>query len=241
MTDAEFRRAGWGLLVTMIGASVLFRQIPQIDLWVAALFYDGAGGFLGAGAGWQFARHAIWDFALVVFALSGLATLVAWRRQRPVWAVPARIWGYIFALFLLAPGLLVNGFLKANSGRARPAHLAEFGGDKIFTPAWTFTDQCSSNCSFVSGEVSGVVALAVALMILGALWRRILPVWAVLSLHAASGAMVAFVILQRIAQGRHFLSDVTFAALLTLVVAWGLWGLFGRGWFAALRKPPGKS
>lgn len=236
MTDAEFRRAGVVLLIALIGATVLFRQFPQIDLWLAALFYDGAGGFMGAGESWQFARHAIWNFALVVFAFSGLAALVAWRLRRSVLAVPARIWGYIFSLFLLAPGLLVNGFLKAHSGRARPAHLAEFGGDKMFTPAWTFTGQCEANCSFVSGEVSGVVALAVALMILAALWRRILPEWALLLLYAGNGAMVAFVILQRIAQGRHFLSDATFATLLTLAVAWLLWGVFGRGWRVAPRK-----
>ena len=43
-------------------------------------------------------------------------------------------------------GIIANFVFKENWGRARPVHIEEFGGDKIFTPAFLKTDQCKRNC-----------------------------------------------------------------------------------------------
>ena len=46
-----------------------------------------------------------------------------------------------------------------------------FGGNLTFSPPWWPSDQCLSNCSFVSGEVSGATATAIALLLVAGLWR----------------------------------------------------------------------
>ena len=65
--------------------------------------------------------------------------------------------------FCFGPGLVVNGVLKAFWGRARPSQILEFGGAAQFTPPVQIADQCARNCSFVSGEASGVTMLAIAI------------------------------------------------------------------------------
>ena len=135
--------------------------------------------------------------------------------------LPARAWGFLFTLYLLVPGLLVNGYLKAHSGRARPGDVAEFGGAHLFTRAGAFTDQCARNCSFVSGEVSAATVLGVALWLWASLegWQRVY-------LRVLGLAVVVFTAVQRVMTGRHFPSDAVFAALITLTAAWALAAVF---------------
>jgi lipid A 4'-phosphatase len=114
----------------------------------------------------------------------------------------------------------VSGVLKEHWGRARPAQV--FSGEAEFTPPFVIADECARNCSFVSGEASSATALAIVSCVL--LWpvlggrdrRR-----AVLLLSGVAAAAA----LMRIVTGRHFLSDVVFAAYLTSFVAWALWHL----------------
>ena len=101
--------------------------------------------------------------------------------------------------------LLVNGVLKTHSGRARPADVAAFGGEAAFTPPLRMADECARNCAFVSGEGAGAVALAIGVGALAPPSR---------GLRAGLAAMAALVCALRVATGRHFLSDVVFAALL---------------------------
>jgi lipid A 4'-phosphatase len=115
--------------------------------------------------------------------------------------------------------LVVNGLLKAYWGRARPTQIVDFGGTAQFTPAWEISDQCAKNCSFVSGEGSGAMAMTLAaLLILFALRDR-LPAKAYRAGQAAAWAMLAFVGWQRVASGGHFLSDVLLSMLLTTLIA----------------------
>ena len=61
-------------------------------------------------------------------------------------------------VFAIGPGLLVNGALKNWIGRARPKNIAEFGGERLFSPAYVPADQCLQNCAFVSGDVAFIAA-----------------------------------------------------------------------------------
>ena len=116
--------------------------------------------------------------------------------------------------FAIGPGLLVNGLLKQFIGRARPKHLADLGGDKIFSAAYFPSDQCASNCSFVSGDVAfAFTSIAFALLLSGA-WRRI-----GIALSLGLGLLVGF---YRIATGAHFLSDSILAGLFCIVIALAL-------------------
>ena len=50
--------------------------------------------------------------------------------------------------------IIVNYILKGLWGRARPEDVMQYGGSKIFTPWFSTSDACISNCSFVSGDAA---------------------------------------------------------------------------------------
>jgi lipid A 4'-phosphatase len=214
------QRARWlCLLAALVLAALIFTLWPGVDLWFTGLFYAPGAGFpLARVAALEAARNAVWDLSIALWLLSviglGLAML-----GRQIAGVGARVWGFVFALYLLGPGLLVNGLLKQHWGRARPADVIEFGGAADFTPALIPSDQCSANCSFVSGEGSAAVVLGIVLLTLrpalaGRVPGRVLRIW-----DAVAILVPLATLLQRIATGRHFLSDSVFAALFMSLLA----------------------
>lgn len=227
MNDDTRQLAVLGLAV--ITAFGVFAIWPGIDLAISSLFYDPATGFAAIDQGPANAlRLAIWRASEAMLAAAIVAVIVGWVTGGNPLTVPRRVWGYIVALYLLGPGLLADVILKPFWGRARPEDVAEFGGQLLFTPPHRIAGQCSRNCSFVAGEMAGAVALAVALtLILHALRERIptryfrLTGMAILLLPLYAG-------FQRIAAGRHFLSDVIFATLVVLMVAVALRALMLR-------------
>jgi len=125
-----------------------------------------------------------------------------------------RKWIFTFLLLslLLGPGLLANTLLKNNStGRARPAQVEQFGGERHFTPAFVYSGQCQTNCSFVSGHA----AMGFYFCGLGWLFR---------SRRAfLAGCLIGTLVgTARIAQGSHFVSDVLFAFWVVYFVNCGL-------------------
>jgi lipid A 4'-phosphatase len=227
------------LVLLALAAAVFaaFALWPGLDLWVSGLFYNSAGGFdRFASGGWNLIRLAIWRASEMVLALSILALLAG--EVLPALRASRSLWLYITLLYLTGPGLLVDVLLKPLWGRARPAEVQEFGGTLAFTPPHLPSGQCSSNCSFVAGEVSGAVALAVALALL--LSRPNLTPLA----HRAAIALITLLPLytgfQRIAAGRHFLSDVLLSAIFTLLCAVLLMALIRpkTGGGGAVDNPP---
>lgn len=231
---AEMIRTGRPLAAVGVLAAVsavVFLAFPDIDLAVSARFIRDDGKFLLRGSAISdfidlYVRPGL-RFALVAFVLYGGWRLFGPRAQRLRSFRPL-----VFVVLALAigPGLLVNAVLKEHWGRARPVAVAEFGGDKMFTPALVIADQCRGNCSFVSGDASAAFAtLALALL---ARRRRVLWTGAALAFGCAASA-------QRVMNGSHFLSDVVFAALITVATVllcyrWIIEGRAGRDW-AALR------
>jgi lipid A 4'-phosphatase len=209
-----------GLLAASALVLLIFGFWPQIDLATSALFFDGTT-FPLATDPWNNALRSFLRVTPFLPPLFGLGVLLA-QRWLPelVLSLGRREWGAILATFLLGPGLLVNRGFKAYWGRARPHQVSEFGGDAMFTPPHVWTDQCAANCSFVSGEVSAVAALAVALIILLAANRARLGKGV-----TQAGMVIACVLpllsaFQRISAGAHFLSDSILAVLFTLLVAY---------------------
>lgn len=101
----------------------------------------------------------------VILGALGLG-LWSWRLRRPVLGIDPRRAAFVVLALALGPGLVVNAVLKEHVGRARPAQLETFGGEASFSPAWTLSDQCAENCSFVSGDVAAAAAmLAPALLV----------------------------------------------------------------------------
>lgn len=204
-------------------ALALFLLLPGLDRGVAAIFYrPGEGFFLDGNPFLEVPRRLIWDLSLVI-ALGAMAMVLAHplRRRARYW--PTRVWVFISLLTALGPGLLVNGLLKAHWGRARPRHLIEFGGSWHFTPPFQISGECLRNCSFVSGEASGAMALAIALFVLARTAPSLRPRRA---LRVAGIAVLLVWPAMRIAAGGHFLSDVVFALLLTWMLAESLMRFF---------------
>lgn len=207
--------------LTVALASVLamlpFVAYPAIDPLVAGLFYDGHWWKDGLAS--DLLRFTLWRFSALVLFAAFVLWVVALIRKRPALGGSPRVWALIVLTYALGPGIMADGVLKRFWGRARPADVADFGGASLFTPPWLPADQCLSNCSFVSGEVSGATATAIALIVILGLWRGHLSLATYRLLTAAALALPLLSALQRMTTGRHFLSDVIFAALFTLLVA----------------------
>lgn len=133
-----------------------------------------------------------------------------------------RAWGLILALYILGPGVMVEMLMKPLWGRVRPRQVIEFGGSQPFSPPNELVGSCTQNCSFVSGEVSGATVTALAILLMrGALKHR--PHSRVSTLLLALALCLPLAVaVQRVAAGRHFLSDIVFAVLFTLLLALAL-------------------
>lgn len=125
---------------------------------------------------------------------------------------------YLFTAILVGPGIFVNLVLKEFVDRPRPRDVEQFGGDKRFIPALIISDQCQSNCSFVSGHAAGGFAfIALALLFQGR--KRYL----IFAASIFAGGTIGMV---RIMQGGHFLSDIIFALLVTYLTSKIVYYLF---------------
>ncbi len=221
------------LLLLVVGAGAVLTVFGGIDKGVAALFYVPGRGFpawhdpLIAALRLSTRASAIGVGAFLLFAL-------LWRviLRRPLFGLGRSAVIYLLAVFLLGPALIVNGVLKEDWGRARPAQVREFGGDKRFTPPLLIADQCTHNCSFVSGEASLGFAFVAFGFAAVTPWRRRLGIAAGLALGSAFGLL-------RMAQGGHFLSDVYFAGVFMVALAWLLHRLLiKRRWLERLALWP---
>lgn len=192
-------RRYWPLLL-LLGLQLLFWRVPEIDLWFSGLFYrPGTGFFLAdlAPVRWSYALFR--DLPYLLVPLLGWLFIASWLWARRSEAALRRGLLFLFLVLAIGPGLLVNQGFKAHSGRARPATVEVFGGERRFSPAFEPSDQCASNCSFVSGHAAmGYFFLALAWVLRDRRWLW----W--------GGAIGLLVGLGRVMQGAHFLSDVLF-------------------------------
>ncbi len=140
----------------------------------------------------------------------------------PARLVPAnRTMAFLLASLLVGPWLLVNVILKEHSNRPRPNQIVQHAGKSEFRPWHRFDGACKTNCSFVSGEVATSAWLAAPASLLPPPWN--LPaIGAAILFAAATGAL-------RMAFGGHFMSDVIFAILFTLLVCQLMHALIMRG------------
>lgn len=218
----SWKNTGWMLAFLTAVSTRLFLKYPEMDIAVSAWFFDPEHGFyLEKNDLFQFIRQlylkTMYLLVVVVTALLIRSYMIGARRQ-----VPLNVWGFVAASFLVGPILITNTLLKAHWGRARPDDVLEFGGAAMFTPPVLISDQCSANCSFVSGEGSGISAMLIVLAVV--LWPNLKGWWRALAL--ATVPLSLFAIALRVVTGRHFLSDTIFAILVSAIVAWGFYAIF---------------
>jgi lipid A 4'-phosphatase len=207
-------------LAVVIG--LLFGLFPELDLKLAALFYDAAQKTfpLKLNAVAAFARDAAmwiaWGFALPAIAAFVVKLI---RPDRPM-LIPGRPATFLLVTLLLSAGILTNLTFKTYWGRPRPVVVTEFAGDKGFVPWWDPRGTCVRNCSFFSGE--GATAFwTYAPAALAP------PQWRALAFGAATVFGIATSAL-RMAFGGHFFTDVAIAGLVTFFVIWLAYALIYR-------------
>jgi membrane-associated phospholipid phosphatase len=194
-------------------AAGVFLIRPQLDLAVTHAFFDTHGAFYGTTFFGRTLRAVLRLASYTIFAAFLLAYVSARLYARKRLVPTGRNLVFLALTLALGPGLLVNGIIKEHSHRPRPFQTQDFGGQSPFRPFGHFDGQCVTDCSFVSGETSTAAWSLAPALLSPPPWRA-----------AVIGASVLFTLVmgvERVAYGGHYLSDVTFGALLnwTLVLA----------------------
>jgi lipid A 4'-phosphatase len=199
-------------LALVIG--LLFGIYPELDLKLAALFYDPATKTfpLKQDAIAVFARDIsmwiAWAFALPAI-VAFVVKMV--RPDRPM-LIPARATVFLLVTIILSAGILTNLTFKSYWGRPRPVVVSEFNGPWQFVPYWDPRGACGKNCSFFSGEGATAFWTYAPAALTPPAWRPLAYLAATLFGVATSGLRMAF--------GGHFFTDVAAAGLVSFLVIW---------------------
>ncbi len=197
-------------LIAVVSLSAYFIAFPGVDLAVSDAFYRvGDGFFLSQEPALKALRKSsTWVMGLILLAaLIGVAMRLFRDSERRT--LCARRCGFLLIGLALGPGLVVNTWLKGSWGRARPIQTDLFGGEAGFTPAWTLSQACAHNCSFVSGEAASAAWMVAGLILLPRAWRA-----------KAAAPLIAYAValsMNRLAFGGHYLSDI--------LLSWAITGL----------------
>jgi lipid A 4'-phosphatase len=199
-------------LTLVIG--LVFGIYPELDLRLAALFYDSAtktfplklntlAAFARDGAMW-----IAWGIALPAIVALGIKLA---RPDRPL-LISGRAIVFLLSTLILAAGVLTNLTFKSHWGRPRPVVVTQFNGDLPFVPWWDPRGACGRNCSFFSGEGATAFWTYAPAALTPPAWRPL----------AFAGATLFGVITSalRMAFGGHFFTDVAAAGLVTFLVIW---------------------
>lgn len=199
------------LLAAIVATSVLFLIVPTLDIIVSGAFYAGKAGFPTARDPVSLMIREFGMLATTGVLLVALAGIIGpLLFARPRFGLRPHQSIYVLLVYVLGPGLLVNGFLKEYFGRPRPREITEFGGPEEFTSVWVATGGCSGNCSFVSGEAAAAAALLCLI--------PLLPRFDRLTIGLGIVAVAAIVSFNRVLVGAHFLSDVVLSWIIVLMI-----------------------
>ncbi len=152
------RRWLFATLALGLFLGLVFALFPEIDLKVAALFFDGKirprfpvspRGVLEHRSRSRVLGALLAGRAPSVFVL---VRKLVFPRTKMIIAPSVAL--FLVGSFIAGPGVLTNLVLKDNWGRPRPNQVEEFGGKAGFEPWWRPGGACERNCSFVSGEGS---------------------------------------------------------------------------------------
>jgi len=190
--------------------AIVFVVFPGIDLGVAGWFYLPPRHFV-IGETWigRFFDSDVhfgmeWFLPVIVGVF-----LYGLYRKHAYWNLTPRNFLFVVLTIALGAGLVTNVIFKDSWGRARPSQVMEFGGVKQFSPPFMRSTQCDKNCSFVSGDAS----LAASFLVFAMIARRNRLRWWI-----GLGSFTVIVGLMRMGRGSHFLSDVVFAIIFTLMI-----------------------
>src|SRR6201747_2882712 len=193
---------------------VVFGIYPELDLKLAALFYDPAtksfplksnvlAAILRDGAMWIAWGLALPAIAAVVIKLA--------RPDRPL-MMSGRAIVFLLGTLILSAGILTNLGFKSYWGRPRPVVVTQFNGPQQFVPWWDPRGSCARNCSFFSGEGATAFWTYAPAALTPPAWRPLAYAAATVFGVATSALRMSF--------GGHFFTDVAIAGLVTFLVIW---------------------
>src|SRR5436190_4878065 len=214
-----------GLFIALALSSVialLFGIYPELDLKLAALFYDATSKSfpLKLNTLAAIARDgAMWiAWALAAPAIVALfAKLV--RPNRPL-LISGRAMVFLLVTLTLSAGVLTNLTFKSYWGRPRPVVVTQFNGPDAFVPWWDPRGSCGRNCSFFSGEGATAFWTYAPAALAPPQWRPLA--------YAAATVFGVVTSSLRMAFGGHFFTDVAIAGLVTFLVIWLAFALIYR-------------
>ena len=213
-------------LFTVIGLT--FGFYPELDLKLAALFYDPASQSfpIKTHEVAMFARDAaMWIcWAFVLPSIVALITKLIWPNRKLL--ISGNTIAFLLITITLAAGILTNLTFKSHWSRPRPVMVSEFSGPWQFKAWWDPTGECGRNCSFFSGESATAFWTLAPAALTPPAWRPIA--------YAGALAFGALTSVLRMAFGGHFFTDVTIAGLVTFLVIWLVHGWIFR--WPATRK-----
>jgi membrane-associated PAP2 superfamily phosphatase len=209
-------------LALALVVGLLFGVYPELDLKLAALFYDPATKSfpLKFNAMAVIVRDAVmwmaWGLALP--AIVALVIKLA-RPDRPL-LMSGRAIVFLLVTLILSAGILTNLGFKSYWGRPRPVVVRQFNGDMQFVPWWDPRGTCGRNCSFFSGEGATAFWTFAPAALTPPAWRPLA--------YAAAALFGVVTSVLRMAFGGHFFSDVAAAGLVTFLVIWLAYALIYR-------------
>jgi lipid A 4'-phosphatase len=217
-----------GLIIALSIATVVglvFGLYPQLDLMISRPFFE----YVDASHNVFALRFypplmvtrdlALWIPTLLIIpsVIALLGKLILPRRRMPI---PGRAVLFLIVTLALGPGLLVNGLLKDHWGRPRPVDVTQFGGKQHFVAWWDPRGDCESNCSFVSGDVSGAFWTIAPAALTPPPWRALA--------YSAALTLGTGMAIFRVMAGGHFFTDVVFAGVFTFLIVWFSYALIYR-------------
>jgi lipid A 4'-phosphatase len=214
-----------GLLIALALALVvglLFGIYPELDLKLAALFYDPANREFPlkrdalAAVARDGAMWISWGLALPAIAALLIKLL---RPDRPL-LIPGRAIIFLLLTLTLSAGVLTNLTFKSYWGRPRPVVVTQFNGSDQFVPWWDPRGVCGRNCSFFSGEGATAFWTFAPAALTPPAWRPFA--------YAAATLFGVVTSVLRMAFGGHFFTDVAAAGLVTFLVIWLAYGYIYR-------------
>jgi lipid A 4'-phosphatase len=201
-------------LALALVVGLLFGFYPELDLKLAALFYDAPSKTFPlkqnslAATARDGAMVIAWGLALP--AVIALVVKLA-RPDRPL-MISGRAVVFLLVTLFLSAGVLTNFTFKSYWGRPRPVTVAQFNGDQVFMAWWDPRGGCARNCSFFSGEGATAFWTFAPAALTPPAWRPLAYVAATLFGVTTSALRMAF--------GGHFFTDVATAGLVTFLVIW---------------------
>jgi membrane-associated PAP2 superfamily phosphatase len=200
-----------------VALGTLFAVYPSWDVEIAAWFFDPAAAKfpLAVDYEWNLVRRAAnWvPFLLLVPAVFALLRKLVFPEQRMLIAPSVVL--FLLGSFLIGPGIASNLLLKENWGRPRPNSVQQFAGTAPFQPWWRPSETCKRNCSFVSGEASQAFWVVAPASLAPPQLRPFALGGAVIFGTAVGSLRVVF--------GRHFVTDVVFAGIITIAIVMALY------------------